>query len=385
MGYPTEKLIKLITAEVQSNVLPADFSVTDSELAEMYSVTCTHSVSHLLASSLINNNLLSASPLVGVFRESIYSTLYGYEKRSYALERVCEALENAGIAYIPLKGSVIKDFYPEPWMRTGCDIDILVHEEELRKAADALTSSLGYKEEGKGKHDIQILSTENVYIELHFSLLEEEASPKIARVLERVWDYASPVENGKFRYKLDDAMFYFYHIAHMAKHFIRGGCGMRPFLDLWVMRGRINRESKETEHLLKKGGLSAFAETAEELCDVWFSGVEHSRVTRVMEEFILEGGCFGTHETKILTEQQKAGGKAKHIFSRIFIPYNELKRQYPIIKKYKFLTPFCEICRLLSLLFGKKKNFRKNYFGKLSGVSDERIEDINLLFESVGF
>lgn len=385
MGFPAEKLIKLIVAQVQGNALPDDFSVTDSELAEMYSLTGTHSISHLLASSVINSNLFSESALGGVFRECLYSTLYSYEKRSYALEKVCDTLENAEIAYVPLKGSVIKDFYPEPWMRTGCDIDILVRKEDLRKATDALTSSLGYKEEGKGKHDIQILSTENVYIELHFSLLEEEASPKIAKVLEQVWDYASPVEDGKFRYKLDDAMFYFYHIAHMAKHFINGGCGMRPFLDLWVMRDRINRDSRETELLLKKGGLSAFAETAEELCNVWFSGGEHSRVTGLMEEFILEGGCFGTKETKMLSEQQRSGGKTKHIFSRIFIPYNELKKQYPIIKKYKFLTPFCEICRLLSLLFGKKKNFRKNYIGKLNNIYEERIEDINLLFESVGF
>lgn len=385
MEYPAEKLIKLITAGSVGKPLPADFSVTENELLQMYPIASIHSVSHILASAIINNNLLPGSSFLGALREGIYSTLYGYEKRCYALERVCEALENAGIAYIPLKGSVIKDFYPEPWMRTGCDIDILVHEEELRKAADTLTASLGYKEEGKGKHDIQILSTENVYIELHFNLLEEEASPKIARVLEQVWDYASPVENGKYRYKLDDAMFYFYHIAHMAKHFIRGGCGMRPFLDLWVMRGRIKGESKETELLLKKGGLSAFAETAERLCNIWFSDGEHDKVTRLMEEFTLDGGCFGTKETRMLSEQQKAGGRAKHIFSRLFIPYSELKNQYPIIKKYKILTPFCEICRLLSLLFGKKKNFRKNYIGKLSGVSDERIEDVNLLFESVGF
>lgn len=381
-----ETIIELIRSEVCGGTLSlrSGSPLTDSDLAKMYSVAKIHDVAHILGSSLINNGLLSGSSLENVYREQIYYTAFRYENMKYAGERVCDVLEKAKIPYIPLKGAVIRELYPQPWMRTGCDIDILVHEEDVENAANAITESLGYEYKGRGKHDIQILSTENIYVELHFSLLEEDASPAMAKVLNTAWKHAKPAEKGSYRYELDDAMFYFYHIAHMAKHFIRGGCGIRPFLDLWLMEKSRNYETAETDALLKKAKLTAFAETAGKLSKVWFSGEEHDRLTKIMEGFIVNGGCFGSKETKMISEQQKSGGRVKYILSRIFVPYDDLKGQYPIIKKYRFLTPVCEICRLLSLAFGKKRNFRKNYLGKLNGVSDKHIDDINYMFESVG-
>lgn len=381
-----ETIIELIRSEVCGGTLSlrSGSPLTDSDLAKMYSVAKIHDVAHILGSSLINNGLLSGSSLENVYREQIYYTAFRYENMKYARERVSDVLEKEKIPYIPLKGAVISELYPQPWMRTGCDIDILVNKDDAENAANAITGILGYEYKGRGKHDIQILSTENIYVELHFSLLEEDASPAMAKVLDTAWKHAKPAEKGSYRYELDDAMFYFYHIAHMAKHFLRGGCGIRPFLDLWLMEKSRNYETAETDALLRKAKLTDFAETARKLSKVWFSGEEHDRLTKIMEEYIVNGGCFGSKETKMISGQQKSGGRVKYVFSRIFVPYDDLKGQYPIIKKYRFLTPICEICRLLSLVFGKKKNFRKNYLKKLNSVSDKHIDDINYMFESVG-
>lgn len=377
-------IIQLIRNEVCGGTLSLSSPITDSDLAKMFSVIQAHDMTHILSSALLNNGLLTGSKLENIYRDQIYSTLYRYESLCYVLEKVCEVLEKEKIRYIPLKGAVLKEIYPQPWMRIGCDIDIFVHDEDVQKAADAITNALGYEQKGRGKHDIQILSTENIYIELHFSLLEEDVSPAMAKVLDKAWDYATPCEGYGYRYELSDAMFYFYHIAHMAKHFMGGGCGIRPFLDLWLMKKNKNYDTAETDALLKKAKLSDFDKSAKKLGRVWFSGEEHDKVTRIMEEFIFSGGCFGSTETAMLSEQQKAGGRTKHILSRIFIPYDDLKVRYPVIKKYKFLTPICEICRIFSLLFGKKRKFSRNYVRKLNNVSDERIDDISFLFESVG-
>ncbi len=379
-----EKLIQLIGSEVCGSTLSLRSSITEKDFTELYSLAHTHDLAHVVCSALLNAGMVAGNPLESVYRDRVYSTLYRYESQCYVLEKISNVLENEKIPYIPLKGAVIKGIYPEPWMRTGCDIDILVHEEDVRRASDAITKSLGYEEKGRGKHDIQILSTENIYVELHFSLLEEDASPAMAKVLERAWDYAKRCEENGYRYELDDAMFYFYHIAHMAKHFIRGGCGIRPFLDLWLMEKNKNYDTPKTEMLLKKGKLTDFAKTAKKLSRVWFSEEEHNRVTKLMEEFVFYGGCFGSRETRMLSNQQKSGGRKKYILSRIFVPYDDLKGQYPIIKKYKFLTPICEICRIFSLLFGKKRNFRKNHVEKLNNFSEKHYDDVSFLFESVG-
>lgn len=379
-----EKLIQLIGSEVCGSTLSLRSPLTDEDINKIYSLANIHDMTHIVSSALLNNGMLVGNPLEYVYRDRIFSTLFRYESQCYVLQKVSDVLENAKIPHIPLKGAVIKELYPEPWMRTSCDIDILVREEDVENASKLITEALGYERKGRGKHDIQILSTENIYVELHFSLLEEDASPSMAKVLNTVWEQAKPIGNG-YRYELDDAMFYFYHIAHMAKHFVRGGCGIRPFIDLWLMEKDKNYDTAETNALLKKAKLTDFAQAVNKLSRVWFSGEEHNRVTGLMEEFIFNGGCFGTKETRMLSEQQKSGGRNKYILSRIFVPYDELKGKYPIIKKYKFLTPICEICRIFSLLLGKKKKFRKNYLGNLNNVSDKHVDNINYLFESVGF
>lgn len=377
-------MIQLIGSEVCGSTLSLRSPIANEDFTKIYSLAQMHDMAHIASSALLNMGLLADNPLEYVYREKVYSTLYRYESQCYVLEKVSNVLENEKIPYIPLKGAVIKELYPQQWMRTGCDIDILVHEEDVQRATDSVTKLLGYEEKGRGKHDVQILSTENIYVELHFSLLEDDASYSMSKVLNTAWEHAAPVENGSFRYEFDNAMFYFYHIAHMAKHFIRGGCGIKPFLDLWFMKKHKDYGTQETQQLLKKGNLTDFAKAAEKLSEVWFSGEEHNRVTRLMEEFIFNGGCFGSRETRMLSEQQKSGGRKKYLLSRIFVPYDELKGQYPIIKKHKILTPICEICRIFSLLLGKKRNFRKNYLGKLDDFSEKHIDDISFLFESVG-
>jgi hypothetical protein len=378
-------MIQLIGNEVCGSTFSLCSPISDSDIARMFLVAYIHGVARILGSALLNNNLLKGDKSKNFYCEQVYATIYRYENYNYVMEKVCDVLETEKIPYIPLKGSVIKKHYPQPWMRLGCDIDILVHEEDAQKAADTIIRELGYEKKSTGKHDIQILSTENIYVELHFTLMEEDVFPAMSRVLNKAWEHAKPCEETKNRYEFDDAMFSFYHIAHMAKHFLVGGCGLRPFLDLWLMENSKNYDTPDTVALLKESGLTDFAKVSRKLSRVWFSGEKHDKVTRIMEEYIISGGCFDSKETRMFSQQQKAGGKLKYMFSRLFVSYDALKSQYPIIIMYKFLIPICEIFRIFIFLFGKKKKIRKEYVKNLNNMSDERIDEMNFLFESVGF
>ncbi len=385
MDKSPETMLELLAAEICGKALSSEFknSVSDDILPELHNLSKHHGVSHIVGTALINNGLLRGRTAENFFREDAMFTAFRYENQRFVLEKVCGVLEKSKIPHIPLKGAEISSLYPEEWMRTGCDIDILVPEKDAETAANAISDSLGYKIKGRGKHDIAILSSENVYIELHFTLIEEDYSPDMAKVLKKAWKHAKSVSGG-YRYRFDDAMFYCYHVAHMAKHFVGGGCGVRPFIDLRLMNKNNDYHTAEVKALLKEGGLADFAETAEKLSEVWFSEKEHDEVTLIMQEFVVSGGLFGSEETKKLSGSRRSGGKTKFVLSRIFVPYDELKRRYPIIKKYRFLTPICEICRLMSFLFGKKRKFRKKYLSDMKNIAAERVEDINFLFERVG-
>lgn len=61
-----------------------------------------------------------------------------------AFRDICSIFDKIKIAYIPLKGAVIRPYYPYDSMRTSCDIDILIHEEDLELAIKNLIEK-GYK------------------------------------------------------------------------------------------------------------------------------------------------------------------------------------------------------------------------------------------------
>ena len=159
--------------------------------------------------------------------------VYRLEKLNYELTKLCGALEQAEIPFIPLKGSVLRQYYPEPWMRTSCDIDVLVHEENLKRTISYLTEHLGYSYESQSSHDVSLFSKNGNRIELHYDILGDNVIDSVETVLKTIWDVVEKSDNKRYQYKLPDEMFYFYHIAHMAKHFVStGSCGIRPFLDI---------------------------------------------------------------------------------------------------------------------------------------------------------
>ena len=153
-------------------------------------------------------------------------------------QTIYKLFEDNAIEFIPLKGAVIRQYYPEPYMRTSCDIDILVHEEDLERAKNALVSALNYKSSEKiSFHDISLFSLGGIHLELHYNLKEKRQN--LDELLGKVWDYAVNTKEGKY-FKLQSPEFYiFYHIAHMANHFLRGGCGIRTFIDLYFIEKHI--------------------------------------------------------------------------------------------------------------------------------------------------
>ncbi|MBR2869459.1 MAG: nucleotidyltransferase family protein [Clostridia bacterium] len=386
MDFLNETLIRLLDNAVCGStlVLPYENPLPEDVLRELYVLSKLHGVTHVVGSALINSGLADGSDMQSVFRDKVYSSLFRFENMRFVTEKVCDVLEQLKIPYIPLKGAVMREFYSDEWLRMGCDIDILVSENDVDFAANEIGRILGYDVKEKATHDISILSTEGIYIELHFGLVEENYSPAMAKVLGNVWDYAVQCEAGKYRYALTDGMFYYYHIAHMAKHFIGGGGGVRPFLDLHLMEksGRFN--TAEVRELIQKGKLEDFEKTAKHLSQVWFADAEHTEVTRIMEKYIISGGSFGSQDTKLILDRQRSGGRMNYILSRIIVPYAELKSQYPIIGKFKLLTPICQIFRWVSFLVGKRRRFRKYYLGKVNNLTDDYIDDINLMYKSVG-
>ncbi len=322
---------------------------SDELLSEMAAIAKQHDILHLLAAAL-NKNGISNNTGRDLSRYIIVA-MQRYEQLNYELGKICSELEKAEIPFIPLKGSLLRKYYPEPWMRTSCDIDILIHEKDIEKAVTYLVDNCGYISGRKGSHDVSIFSPAKNLIELHYDLVEDGYANASSEVLRSVWDNAALRDGYNYWYEMTDEMFYFYHIAHMAKHFILGGCGIRTFIDIRILDNIDGKDQNKRDNLLKQGELLKFSEIARQLSRVWIDNEEHTEITRQMEDYILRGGVYGTAENRIAIQQQKEGGRFSYAMSRIFLPYDFIKFQYPVLQKHRWLTPVMEVCRWCKLIF----------------------------------
>ena len=88
----------------------------------------------------------------------------------------------------------------------------------------------------------------------------------------------------------------------------------------------------------------------ENVTSYWLADGEAGRLSLQVTDFILRGGVFGTYENRAAVGQAKSGGGLRYfITQRLFAPYDALKCDYPILRKYKILMPFYQIVRWVSM------------------------------------
>lgn len=360
-------------------------SLTAERLVALYQLSKKHDLAHLVADALDKNGLLPANePVSQQFLQQRVMAVYRYEQSRYELQEMCRVFEEEKIENIPLKGSVLREYYPEPWMRTSCDLDIFVKKEDVERAVAALKNKLRYQHTGKGSHDESLYSESGVHLELHYALIEDYIVGKGDDILTDIWMRIVPVDGYVYRKAMTDEAFYFYHIAHMAKHFTAGGCGVRPFMDIWILNEKIPPDREKRQQLLQDGGYADFAAAAQKLSDVWFGNAALDKTCEEMQKYIFHGGVYGTIENRVAVQQVQKGSKFKYVLSRIFLPYEKLKHAYPVLKKKKWLTPFYQVVRWFRIVFkgGVKRSVTEFSVG--AAVSDEKRERTAALLQELG-
>ena len=347
-------LLHLLNTQISGN--NADISgvknLSPEEITTLFTLAQRQDLSHIVGHALSKHGLLGDDEISKKFKQQTLQAIYRYARMDHAYEQICGVLEKQKIPFIPLKGAVLRKFYPEPWMRTSCDIDILVKEEELEKAITALRDHLEYTAGGKGTHDVSLHAPNGVHLELHFDTIQERHAVNDCRdVLARIWEDAAPIAPDSYHYCMSDAMFYFYHIAHMVKHFKVGGCGIRPFLDIWILNHRMEFNNEVRHALLEEGGLLKFALAAEKVSEVWFSDAQPDDLSQQISDYILRASLYGDNANRAALGQAQMGGRLRYLLlRRVFMPYDYLKVEYPILIEHKGLTPVCQVARWVRML-----------------------------------
>ena len=81
---------------------------------EFFSLAKSHDITQILAVGIEQNGLPGGENI----EKELIKAVYRYEQLNYTHEKLCEELENAKVPFIPLKGSIMRKYYRNPWMRT---------------------------------------------------------------------------------------------------------------------------------------------------------------------------------------------------------------------------------------------------------------------------
>ena len=310
-------------------------------------------------------------------RNGMMGYVYQYVVRDRALCQIGDALSRIDVPYVFLKGSVLQDLYPQPWMRSSGDIDVLVHEEDLEKAVAVIEKETEFRFNKRGYHDVVMLS-KRLCLELHFSIKENMAN--IDRLLSRAWEYAVPTDDGK-RYALTPEFQVFYNLAHMSYHMVHGGLGIRPFLDVWLLKEKTQFNETVVRQMCGECGILRFYEVVGDMIDVWMNDFAHTEVTRVLEQFCLNGGVFGAIENGAAMRKRRGWA---YLWSRLFAERSALEETYPSLRGRPCLVPLYQARRWLRLV---DPDVRKRVISEVKlvrTIPKETIDSFDRLLTSMG-
>ncbi len=358
-------------------------TLTQEQVSDLFNLAKIHDLAHLVGYALVKLNLISLeSDLYKLFDKERMLAVYRLENQHYEYERVRELFKTEEIKFIPLKGAVIKGHYPENVLRTSYDVDLLVDEKDFEKVKRLLVDRLSYKAPKTATfHDMGFESQSKVKIEIHFSL--KEGLQCADAILMNAWDYAS-VAGQTSEYRLTNEFVMFYLTAHAAHHFLGGGCGIKPAMDLFVLENKLEFDEQKLNELLNKGKLLKFYKTLNQLKCFWFEGKEPSLDVITVSNYLISGGAYGSREKGVVIANVKKGSKTRYFFSRMFLPYRKLKRIYPVLNKHKWLFPFYQVVRWFSFLFGSRSKTGRSELAVLTSVKKQELASARDLLSSVG-
>ena len=278
-----------------------------------------------------------------------------------------ERLEQAGIWYAPLKGTVLKDYYPSYGLRQMADHDILF-DEACADEVKVIMEDMGFTSEhfGTGNHDCYFKEPVCNF-EMHRSLYGKGQDVKMQEYYGDVKARLLPDDGRKYGYHFSPEDFYIYMIAHEYKHYSASGTGLRSLLDTYVYLKKVNLDMDYIATEMEKLGIREFEKLNRSLSfHIFADGMAIEDLPEKEAEmliFVQKSGTYGTMDNSIRNRMRKisgkqgkvtAGMKMKYYLSRLFPPQEYLRLCYPLAK-YKVLVPMVWIFRAVRTLIVRGK------------------------------
>ena len=200
-------------------------------ISQLYQISVYHDIGAIVCMALESAGILdNADPQTAkAFRNIRNKSLRKVLLLDNGRTEIFRFLDENKIWHMPLKGVILKDYYPELGMRQMSDNDIL-YDAAFRQTMQQYMLSQGYTLGAKKAYEDDYFKLPVYNYEMHLSLFgnnDSDFSQYFQNIEERL------IRNG-YLCCFTDEDFYLYFMAHAAKHYRSGGTGLRHLLDCYV-------------------------------------------------------------------------------------------------------------------------------------------------------
>ena len=352
---------------------------------QFYNLCASHSMSVVVFKALENVKEKLLPQFLTALQRSVHRHVMLDVQSEYDINTVLTAFEEHGLKYMPLKGYHLKKLYPSTDMRYASDCDVLIDVNQLKEVR-ALVDELGLATKRHDEHhDIVYYPETKTVFELHKTIFVGPLEEYFG-VENKGFEMAHVREGYQYFYEMDHERFYISLLGHSAYHFAESaGVGIRHLTDIYLYRKAYALNEDYLNAELEKCGLKQFKDEFEKVSAYFFDDAEADAFTLKLAKHILESSLLAHSELKSASDVAANTGdgdekaRNKSIWKKIFLPKEQMKFSYPVLKKAIWLLPIFHIVRWVQVIFTRPKAI-----GQLKKMNEVEVEDLAYMKEIRG-
>ena len=309
-------------------------------------------------------------------RQIIRDTNFNLEAKN-----IFEQFEKNKIDTVLVKGITMKEIYPQDYIRPMCDIDLLVHSEDVDRVSEMMKEMKYNKEEDIQRH----LSFEKkpfFLVEVHRNLVSE--TEVFFEYFKNIWTQVVKYQDYQHVYRLAINDTYLFCIIHLYLHFKYAGNDIKDMLDVYLINEKYKNEFdfEKIHQKLEEFGIAEFEKNIKQIAYKWFSDEVIEDFDSV-EKYILKGESLSNFYHFSVLEKK---GKKAYFVARFFPGLQEMKRKFLVLEKLPFLLPIMWCVRIVKGIFSRYHTWgdRAEVAKMVKNTSKEELEEIKMVYQKLG-
>ncbi len=372
MNVLYKDLIYLLVCAV-NGITPDKARVQAMDLGQLYELAKMHTVQAAVCVSLERAGVRDKA-FYEAYNKAIRKNIYLDTER----KAITADLEKQGIWYMPLKGSVLKDLYPEDGMRQMADIDML-YDADKQQAVMEIMLAHGYTAESVGRTSHDVYKKPPVLnFELHTQLFGSLHAKPLCRYYSDIQRSLQKDGGNSCGYHFSDEDFYVYLTAHEWKHYSGSGTGIRSLLDCYVYC-KVKGDDLDWDHITeqcRRLEIADFEQERRQLAVKVFSTDILPALTDAETKMLmcyLTAGTYGTFENGIRKKLHKQS-KAGYLLRNLFPSLEYMRVSVTFVDRCPLLYPIGIVYRWGRILV-KRRSYLKTIIKVMKQYDNKKIQD----------